>query len=152
MSTRGGGRRMTRTASRVLPIPCPLRILPLVIQNLRLRATLRPHRWPPLRLWQLLNRRHHFPHRTSPNARHQPTPNHRPRVKHPTYSGHSLRRHQRLRSPISDRTPTSERGVHPIPRQLRKEAFNTSLCTNRLARMGPVVFNGRSFVGSPVRL
>ena len=152
MGTRDDGRRKTRTASRVPPILCPLRISPLAIQSPRLRATLRPHQWPRLQLWQPLNRRHHCPHQTSPSARLQPMPNHHPRAKHPTYSGHFLRRRQHLRNRISDRTPTSGRGVHLIPRPLLREVFNTNLCTNRLARMGQVVFNGRSFVGSPVCL
>jgi len=139
-------------ASRVPPIPCPLRILPLAIQSPRLRATLRPHQWPRLQLWQPLNRRHHYPRRTSPNVRLQPTPNRRPRAKHPIYSGHFLRRRQLPHNRINDRTPTSERGVRLIPRPLLREVFNTSLCINRLARMGQVVFNGRSFAGSPVHL
>jgi hypothetical protein len=146
---------MTRTASRVPPILCPLRISPLALQSLRLRAIPRPRRWPRLRLWQLSNRRLHYLRRMSPSAHlllMLNTPNRHPKLKHLIYIGRCPRRHRRLRNQISDRTLTSARGVHPILRPHLREGFSTNLCTNRLVRMEPVVFNGRSFVVSPVHL
>ena len=145
---------MTRTASRVPQILCRLPISPLALQNLRLRATPRPRRWPHLRLWQPSNRQRHCLHRTSLSARlllTLNTPNRRPKPKRPIYSGRSPRRHRLPRNQISGRTPTSVRGAHPILRRLRRGGFSINLCTNRLVQMDPVVFNGRSFEVSPVR-
>lgn len=146
---------MTQMASRVLPILCPSRISLQAIQNLPLRATLRLRQWPRLRLWQLSNHRHHYLRRTSLNA-HLPltlnTPNRLLRVKRPTSSGRSPRRRRHLHNQISDRTLIFVPDVRPTPRRLRREGFNTNLCTNRLVQTGPAVFNGRSFVVSPNHL
>ena len=145
---------MTPTASRVQPILCPLRISPLVPQTLRRRATPRPRRWLRLRLWLPSNHQHHWLRRMSRSARlllMLNTPNHLPRPKRLIYSGRCPRRLRPLRNQISDRTPTSARGVRPILQRLQREGFSTNLCTNRLVQMDPVVFNGRSFVVSPVR-
>ena len=143
---------MTRTASRVPLILCPLRISPLALQSHPLRATPRPRQWPHLRLWLLSNRQQPYLHRTSSSARlllMLNTRNHHPRPKHLIYNGRCPRRHRPHRNRTSDRIHTSARVVHPILRRLRREGFSTSLCTNRQVQMDPVVFSGRSFQALP---
>ena len=140
---------MTRTASRVPPILCPLQISPLALQSHPLRVTPHPRRWPPLRLWLLSNRQQPYLHRTSfsaPLLLMLNTRSHHPRPRHLIYNGHCPRRHRPLRNQISDRTHTSARVVHPILRRIRREEFSTSLCTNLRVPMDPVVFDGLSFL------
>jgi hypothetical protein len=146
---------MTQMASRVLRIPCPLRISPLAHLSLPLRAIPHPHLWPHLRRWQQSSHQRHYHHQASLSARlllMLNTPNRRPRPKHPTYNGRCLRRHRLLLNQTNDPTRTSAEVVPPILRRLRREGFSTNLCTNRLAQTDPVAFKGRLFVGSLVKL
>ena len=80
-----------QTMSRVLPTLCPLQISPPDLQNLHLRVTPHRHQWPCLWPWQLSNRQHHCPRRTSLSTHllHMfNIPNRHPRLKHlPDESG-----------------------------------------------------------------
>ena len=139
---------MTRTGSRVLLIPCPLRISPLALRSHLLRATPRPRQWPPLQLWHPSNHHQHYLHRTLLSVRPLLIRNIRsnhPRLKHLIYNGRCPRQQQRLRNQTNDRTHTSARVVHPILRRIRREEFSINLCTNRQVQTDPAVFNGRLF-------
>ena len=145
---------MTQMASRVLQTLCPLQISPLALQNPPLKVTPRPHRWLRLRRWLLSNRQRRYLHQTSLSA--LPLlilniPNRRPRPKHPIFNGRCPPRRRLLPNQISDQTHTFAQDVHPIPRRPRREGSSINLCTNQLAQMGPVAFNGRSFAGSLVQ-
>jgi len=141
---------MTRMASKVPRIPCPLRISPPALQSLLRRAIPRPRPWPHLRRWQQSSRQRHYLRQVSLSARlllMLNTLNHRTKLKHLTYNGRCPPRHRLLPNRTND---TSVQDAHPILRRPPREGFSINLCTNRLAQTDPVAFKGRLFVGSLV--